>query len=240
MGLTTATCTTNEHNLAPPPKLTLPDPIRALLIQPGNSRALVRRAQAYQELGFFRLSVEDLEAAEASVSAEMRHICRQGEETGRGRAEACSEELAEVVRRLGHARWTKVRSGWRFRSGGGSGSSDAILEKFAQKEGTRYIALSLWSFSRSDVNSDASLPSCCVGGARKFWMLRMLGLRGDCGTVAPCPPPRQVGAYCCAPLRRNSASHLKMFFSGSRREWQGRTAESINYFQRGGRIISLC
>eukprot|EP00903_Cladosiphon_okamuranus_P007191 g6982.t1 len=84
---------------------------RALLIHPGNSRALVRRSQAYQELGFFRLTVEDLEAAEASVSAEMRNICREGEESGGKVSKACAEELAEVVKRLEHARWTKVHVG---------------------------------------------------------------------------------------------------------------------------------
>eukprot|EP00752_Nemacystus_decipiens_P001327 g1317.t1 len=84
---------------------------RALFIQPGNSRALVRRAQAYQELGLFRLSVEDLEAAEASVSVQMRHACHHGEETEGERAEAHAGELAEVVKRLEHARWTKVHVG---------------------------------------------------------------------------------------------------------------------------------
>lgn len=105
----------NEHKSSPlrPRNTHATRPIRALLIHPGNSRALVRRAQAYQELGFFRLTVEDLEAAETSVSAEMRHICRQGEGAGRKRAEACAEELAEVVARLEHARWTKVGGGGR-------------------------------------------------------------------------------------------------------------------------------
>lgn len=72
----------------------------------------MRRAQAYQELGFFRLTVEDLEAAEASVSLEVRRLSRQGEGAGGERAEArAEEELAEVVKRLEHARWTKVGGG---------------------------------------------------------------------------------------------------------------------------------
>ncbi|CAM9176108.1 unnamed protein product [Ectocarpus sp. 12 AP-2014] len=79
---------------------------RALVVEPGNSRALVRRAQAHQELGHFRLAVEDLEAAEASVSASVRdgHRCRE-------RREVLTGELAEVVKRLEHARWTKVHVG---------------------------------------------------------------------------------------------------------------------------------
>ncbi|CAN0167291.1 unnamed protein product [Ectocarpus sp. 12 AP-2014] len=79
---------------------------RALAAEPGNSRALVRRAQAHQELGYFRLAVEDLEAAEASVSASVRddHRCRE-------RREVLAGELAEVVKRLEHARWTKVHVG---------------------------------------------------------------------------------------------------------------------------------
>lgn len=127
----------HEHVLSPllPPKLPQSPPIRALLIQPGNSRALVRRAQAYQELGSFRLSVEDLEAAEASVSAEMRHIRRQGEGTGGERAEARAEELAEIMKRLEHARWTKVRDGRRrLQPMGGSGSSDAVLGSSLRKK----------------------------------------------------------------------------------------------------------
>ncbi|CAM9285156.1 unnamed protein product [Ectocarpus sp. 8 AP-2014] len=79
---------------------------RALVVEPGNSRALVRRAQAHQELGYFRLAVEDLEAAEASVSASVRDGHRRGEGS-----EALAGELAEVVKRLQHARWTKVHVG---------------------------------------------------------------------------------------------------------------------------------
>lgn len=86
-------------------------PIRALDIQPGNSQALVRRAQAHQELGRFRLTVEDLEAAEASVSEEIRYFYGCCTEGGRGEGEALEEELAEVVKRLEHARWTKVGAG---------------------------------------------------------------------------------------------------------------------------------
>ncbi len=67
----------------------------------------MRRAQAHQELGRFRRAVEDLEAAEASVSAGMRH-CQGLGERGEEGAEALAEELAEVVKRLDHARWTKV------------------------------------------------------------------------------------------------------------------------------------
>lgn len=59
------------------------------MLEPGNTRALVRRAQAHEALGFFRLAVEDLEAAEACL----------GEGMG---------ELVEVRKRLDHARWTKV------------------------------------------------------------------------------------------------------------------------------------
>ncbi|CBN76531.1 conserved unknown protein [Ectocarpus siliculosus] len=79
---------------------------RALVVEPGNSRALVRRAQAHQELGYFRLAVEDLEAAEASVLASVRDGHRRGEGS-----EALAGELAEVVKRLEHARWTKVHVG---------------------------------------------------------------------------------------------------------------------------------
>lgn len=76
---------------------------RALVVEPGNSRALARRAQAHEELGYFRLAVEDLEAAEASVSASVRDGHRRGDGS-----EALAGELAEVVKRLEHARWTKV------------------------------------------------------------------------------------------------------------------------------------
>ncbi|CAM9205007.1 unnamed protein product [Ectocarpus sp. 4 AP-2014] len=79
---------------------------RALVVEPGNSQALVRRAQAHQELGYFRLAVEDLEAAEASVSASVRDGNRCEE-----RREVLGGELAEVVKRLEHARWTKVHVG---------------------------------------------------------------------------------------------------------------------------------
>ncbi|CAB1097183.1 unnamed protein product [Ectocarpus sp. CCAP 1310/34] len=79
---------------------------RALVVEPGNSRALVRRAQAHQELGYFRLAVEDLEAAEASVSVSVRGGHRRGDGN-----EALAGELAEVVKRLEHARWTKVHVG---------------------------------------------------------------------------------------------------------------------------------
>ncbi|CAM9337211.1 unnamed protein product [Scytosiphon promiscuus] len=77
---------------------------RALDLQPGNTRALVRRAQAHQELGHFRLAVEDLEAAEASLLSRGIQKVLPG---GQG-AEAHTEELEEVVKRLEHARWTKV------------------------------------------------------------------------------------------------------------------------------------
>lgn len=77
---------------------------RALVIHPGNSQALVRRAQAYGELGRFRLAVEDLEAAEASVLTEM---CRRRPQK-QGVGEVLPGELGEVRKRLEHARWTKV------------------------------------------------------------------------------------------------------------------------------------
>lgn len=74
-------------------------PRRALTLQPGNCQALVRRAQAHEELGRFLLAVEDLEAAEASVSAD-----------NNAGAEDLAGELQEISRRLEHARWTKVRN----------------------------------------------------------------------------------------------------------------------------------
>lgn len=174
VGVKTAACTTNEHKSFPPPapETHATRRIRALLIQPGNSRALVRRAQAYQELGFFRLTVEDLEAAEASVSAEMRHICRQGEETGGERAEALAAELAEVVKRLEHARWTKVEAVGGFNPAR-MGSSKAI---FAQKEGA------LFSSSFHEAGYIVGL-ACCFAALS---MLSVLEFRGGC-VVQQCP-----------------------------------------------------
>lgn len=75
------------------------------MVQPGNARALVRRSQAHEELGRFRLAVEDLEAAEASVLTGIRDFHPRGMKT------ALSGELVEVRRRLEHARWTKVGGG---------------------------------------------------------------------------------------------------------------------------------
>lgn len=142
----------NELSLATPNAAIRP--IRALLIQPGNSRALARRAQAYQELGFFRLTVEDLEAAEASVSAEIRHLYRQGEEAGGERAEGHAGELAEVVKRLEHARWTKVGVvGWRVQSRG-FGFKRCFL---------RVVGFRLYSFPEAFVKGRA----CCFAALVK-------------------------------------------------------------------------
>lgn len=101
----------------------------------------MRRAQAYQELGFFRLAVENLEAAEASVSAEMQRLCRQAEEARGERAEAPAEELAEIVKRLEHARWTKVGAAGGFNRRGWLGSikrCDCL--SFTQKEGGTFVS----------------------------------------------------------------------------------------------------
>lgn len=79
---------------------------RALVLTPGHTQALVRRAQAQESLGRFRRAVEDLEAAEATLEGGTRAThpwnCRGGFAERDG-------EVAEVKRRLEHARWTKVR-----------------------------------------------------------------------------------------------------------------------------------
>lgn len=77
---------------------------RALKLHPSHTQALVRRSAAFQALGKFRLAVEDLTAAEASVVTSM------GSKGGAsdGQDASVAEELLDVRTRLEHARWTKV------------------------------------------------------------------------------------------------------------------------------------
>ena len=117
----------------PPFHLASPDLVpRVFAIDPGNTQALVRRAQAYQALGRFRSGVEDLEAAEASILASIDALGPRVDRGAGGEglvSEELEEELVEVVRRLEHARWTKVRGfrpGWCCVSRGEI-SVDAVL-----------------------------------------------------------------------------------------------------------------
>lgn len=66
----------------------------------------MRRAQAYEELGRFRLCIDDLEAAEALLLGDDQEVYPRGE--SEELEMALAGELAEIRKRLERARWTKV------------------------------------------------------------------------------------------------------------------------------------
>lgn len=80
---------------------------RAIEIQPrSSSRALVRRAQANEELGRFGLCIDDLEAAEALILGGAQEVHPRGE--SKEMEIALAEELEDIRKRLERARWIKV------------------------------------------------------------------------------------------------------------------------------------
>ena len=115
--------------------------------------------------------MEDLEAAKANILSDIGALRPADRPGGRGKVllGGLEEELAEVVRRLEHARWTKVgfvvlggAPPSRYLTVYSTHASMIFCDDFLRRRGARRTKMASFGRSRRGVSIDASLGVCAL------------------------------------------------------------------------------